>query len=139
LLESNKSLQDICRIKSFEKLDFSEDHLEIHLTGTNGYEYQGLLDCQNKDHSLLAYPLHVLATSRTCDTMISRQNLASPRFITDLANIRSLSGLFAGIIPYSFNFVYSMWSYQIYEKKDGLFVQRYHYPYWKRVKDYLVD
>ena len=95
------------------------------------------MDCENKDYTMLVYPLHVLATNRTCDTMISRQNKIGFRSPSDLANIRSLSGLFAGLLPYSINYVRTMWDYQYYKKEDGLFLQQRREPLWKKAKNKL--
>lgn len=97
----------------------------------DGCEYQLLVDCENKDYTMLVYPLHVLATNRTCDTMISRQNKIGFRSPSDLANIRSLSGLFAGLLPYSINYMRTMWDIQYYKKEDGLFLQQKRDPLWK--------
>ena len=59
--------------------------------------------CARKDFSIPVYPLHVLTTTRICDTLISRHHMNNSPWIrahTDLYNIRSVSGLMIGFIPY---------------------------------------
>jgi len=76
------------------------------------------------DYTLLVYPLHVLATNRTCDTIVSRQKLPGFRAITDLSNIRSLSGLFIGFIPYTFSYVASSFETKSYKEVEGLYTKQ---------------
>ena len=121
-LKDYRVLSEHTGVKQFDKLDFEWAQSEVHFRSRNGTEYQLLVECDNKDHSLLVYPLHLLATNRTCETMISRQKKSAPRFISDLSNIRNVSGLFAGMLPYSLNYARTMWTYELYKKEDGLFL-----------------
>jgi hypothetical protein len=82
------------------------------------------VDTESKDYSMLIYPLHVLATNRTCDTVISRKtDMGKFRFINDFGNIRTLGGLFAGLLPYTINYARVFVDLQVFKKEEGLFVQ----------------
>jgi len=73
VLKDYRSIRVRTGIKKIDKIEVDWEHTEIHYDSVKGScEYQLLIDCENKDHSLLVYPLHVLATNRICDTMISR-------------------------------------------------------------------
>jgi hypothetical protein len=41
--------------------------------------------------------------------------------IKDLKNIRSVSGLFAGFLPFTINYVRLYVDYFVYKKEDGLY------------------
>ena len=80
---------------------------------------------------MLIYPIHVLATNRVVDTMISRsidnEKLYGDgknrkfRMLHDLKNIRNISGLFIGFLPYSLAYFKGMeWTF--YKKVDDLFL-----------------
>lgn len=68
--------------------------------------YQVAVQFQDPNRQLFYfYPVQVLATNRTCDTVISRRDLSGQsktfRIWKDLQITRSLQGLWAGLIPYS--------------------------------------
>ena len=82
--------------------------------------------CQSIDHSILTYPLHVLATNRICETVVSRrraQPTGGNRVIQDLNTIRSISGLFIGLVPYCIAYIYSSFIVKKYVKTDGLYLR----------------
>ena len=84
--------------------------------------------CQSVDHSILTYPLHVLATNRICETVVSRRRAASAqpggnRIIQDLSTIRNISGLFIGLVPYCLAYTYSSFIVKKYHKVDGLYLK----------------
>jgi hypothetical protein len=110
-------------IKSLEKFDMDLDHTEIYFRNVkDGEQVQVYLDTEHKDNSLLIYPLHVLATNRMCDTMNSKKpGTAMFKFPADFVQIRSASSLFAGLLPYSINYLINNIDLQIFKKEDGLF------------------
>ena len=81
--------------------------------------------CQSVDHSILTYPLHVLATNRICETVVSRRRSqpSGNRVIQDLNTIRSISGLFIGLVPYCLAYAYSSFIVKKYVKTDGLYLK----------------
>jgi|TARA_B110000285_G_C14961460_1_gene531906 hypothetical protein len=104
-------------------VDLDRTEITFKASKDNG-QYQVYVDTESKDYSMLVYPLHVLATNRTCDTMISRKTDAGPfRFLRDFQNIRNVSWLFAGLLPYTINYARLFTDYQVYKKEDGLYEQ----------------
>lgn len=108
-----------------DKFEIELDKTELNFEAKkDGAQYQILLDTESKDYSMPIYPLHVLSTNRMCDTMISRKVDAGKfRIISDLGTIRSLSGLFAGLLPYTICYCRNFIDYQVFKKEDGLFMQ----------------
>ena len=105
-------------IKKLEKLEFHDwDGFELTYQ-TSKDEQAQLVGINTKfDPSLFIYPIHTLTTNRMCDTLISRQNQRSQpwiRFHTDLGNIRSVSGVMIGFVPYCMSHFVHCWDYSTY-------------------------
>ena len=76
----------------------------------------------------MTYPLHVLATNRICETVVSRRRTAPTaqggnRMLQDFSTIRNISGLFIGLVPYCIAYAYSSFIYKKYVKTDGLYLK----------------
>ena len=111
-------------IEQIQRVELNElEQCEIFYKDKKKNEYLLYIDCEKVDYSILTYPLHVLATNRICDTVVSRQKSKGGfRFVQDFSTIRSVSGLYIGFLPYLGSYVYTSFQTAKYHKKDGLFV-----------------
>ena len=80
---------------------------------------------ESKDYLIFSiYPLIVLGTNRICDTAISRkQNIGRIRYFDDLRNIRGMSSLYAGFLPFAINYIrlYILPKCNMYKKMDDFY------------------
>ena len=91
------------------------------------------------DYTIPIYLIHVLATNRILDTVISRSEVNKParyffrislynsyRMFTDLKNMYKIGGIrsyFAGFVPYSLNFFFN--HVKFFENSDAEFNDKF--------------
>lgn len=131
-LKNNKCSMPMIGVKSFDRLyldyNFNSKLFFTYLT-KEGTEQEGY--CKvifNKvDYTLLAYPLHVLATSRMCDTIITRSQSAKSesrmRMSNDFSNLRRMNSLYIGFFPYLLAYFATSLDFQIFVKKDSFYIK----------------
>ena len=132
-LKNNKCSVPMIGLKSIDKLFLDYNYnskLFFTYLSKDGKELEGYckLLFRRTDYTLLAYPLHVLSTSRMCDTIISRSQTSKKtenrmQMTKDLANLRRMSSLYIGFIPYLLSYLVTSCDLQIWIKSESFYMK----------------
>ena len=121
-------------LKSIDKLYLDYNYnskLYFTYLSKDGQELEGYckLFFRKTDYTLLAYPLHVLSTSRMCDTIISRSQAANKadgrlRMMQDFSNLRRMNSLYIGFFPYLLAYLVTSLDLQIWIKRESFYMKQ---------------
>ena len=125
-LSKHEILQQLSRIRKIEDVKFSLRHSQISFVTFKTYDHLRFeMKTESKDYLIFSiYPLIVLGTNRICDTAISRKkNIGRIRYFDDLRNIRGMSSLYAGFLPFAINYIrlYILPKCNMYKKMDDFY------------------